>query len=512
MTTLHSSTEVRTSLRSKFLVDLAVMILAGILAAFGFPPVANIAPLLASIAMMMLVLLKSDRVGRPLRFDALLGLIFGLAFFGTLLWWLNIIGHAAYVAVIVAESLFLATAFVCLRLVLRFRLWPWWTSLVWVTFEYVRSAVPFGGLPWGRLAYSTVGTPFESYVRLAGLPLTSGLVFMMGTLFASMWAAPRRAWRPAAALAALTIAGVVLPTGVVDGGATKQVALVQGDVPTLFEPWPRGEILDKHVTETAELAQDIRSGRTPQPDLVLWPENSADTDPFTDSATNQSIQGAVADVRAPILVGAILDGPTPQTAYNVGIAWTKSGPGGSYLKQTLVPFGEYVPFRGILGGLTSRLDREVPRDMIPGDVAGIIEVGGMRLGAMICWDVAQDEIVRQTVASGAEVLVVQTSNASFTGTTQPAQQWQISRLRAIETGRSVLVPSTNGITGVIDADGGEVTRPPAQTSAHVSASIELAQGVTWGTRVGERAQLPVVVLAMLASVVAVVQRRRLAST
>jgi apolipoprotein N-acyltransferase len=484
------------------------MFSAGILAALGFPPVANIVPLLVSVVIVILVLRRNSRTGRLLRLDAALGLTYGFAFFGTLLWWMNIIGHEAYVVVVAAESLFFSAAFVCLRLVLRFRLWPWWTSLVWVAFEYLRGTVPFGGLPWGRLAYATVDTPFESYARLVGLPLTSGVVFFAGALVAMSLRNPRRAWHPAAALAVLVGAGIALPTGVADGGVEKRVALVQGDVPVLFEPWPRGEILVKHLMETSDLARAIRSGVLPQPDLVLWPENSTDIDPLSDATTRQSIQRAVIDVGAPILVGAIIDGPTPQSAYNVGIAWSESGPSGMYTKQKLVPFGEYVPFRGALGGLSSRLDREVPRDMIPGDAPGIMEVAGITLGDMICWDVAQDQIVRQTVESGAEALVVQTSNASFTGTAQPSQQWQISRLRAIQSARSVLVPSTNGITGVIDAQGNEVARAPTRTPATVSATIELGRGLTWGVRVGDRAQAPVAALAFLATAVAIAHRRR----
>lgn len=279
-------------------------------------------------------------------------------------------------------------------------------------------------------------------------------------------------------------------------------------MPVLFEPWPAGEILVKHLVENAKLARDIRTGSSPQPDLVLWPENSTDTDVLADPTAGERIQQAVADVGAPILVGAILDGPTPTEAYNVGIAWTDQGPGAMYVKQKLVPFGEYVPFRTKLGALSSRLDREVPRDMIPGDAPGILRVGGMTLGDMICWDVAHDRILRQTVEGGAEVLVVQTSNASFTGTAQPAQQWQISRLRAIQSGRSVLVPSTNGITGVIDAEGSEVVRALTQTATSVSAEIGLGTGETWGVRLSDRSQLPFALLALAATVAGLVHRYR----
>lgn len=101
------------------------------------------------MAAVVLTLRRSERLGRPLRYDAFLGVIFGLAFFSTLLWWLNVIGHEAYAAVVAVESVFLAVTFTCVRLVLRYRLWPAWASLGWLTVEDLRSAAPFGGLPWG---------------------------------------------------------------------------------------------------------------------------------------------------------------------------------------------------------------------------------------------------------------------------------------------------------------------------------------------------------------------------
>lgn len=207
----------------------AYALAAGFLAALGFPPVANLIPLIASTTILILMLRRNENLGRPLRCDAALGLTFGLGFFGTLLWWLNVISGEAYVAVVAAESLFVAAAFVCMRLVIRFRFWPLWTAVVWVAIEYVRSIVPFGGLPWGRWAYATVDTPFEAYARIAGLPATSGVVFLTGSLVAlALSTNLRSAWKPAILVAALALAGLALPTGVAGAGATKRVALVPG--------------------------------------------------------------------------------------------------------------------------------------------------------------------------------------------------------------------------------------------------------------------------------------------
>ncbi len=164
--------------------------------------------------------------------------------------------------------------------------------------------------------------------------------------------------------------------------------------------------------------------------------------------------------------------------------WTSSGAEGRYVKRKVVPYGEYVPFRQVLGPLVPKFDRFIPRDMLPGDQPNVLSAGGVTFGDTICWDIAFDGLIREAVAGGAQMLVVQTSNASFSGTAQPEQQFKISRLRAIETGRWVLVPSTNGISGIIDATGHVVARAPMHAPATLSASVPLANGSPPGVLLG----------------------------
>ena len=147
--------------------------------------------------------------------------------------------------------------------------------------------------------------------------------------------------------------------------------------------------------------------------------------------------------------------------------------------------------------MVPRFDRDIPRDMLPGDEPGTLRIGDIALGDTICWDIAYDGIVRGTTNAGAQMLVVQTSNASFTGTSQPAQQWNISRLRAIETGRWVLVPSTNGISGIADASGRPVARAPLDEPITLSAAVPLATGSTPALRVGGWIELLLVALGVV---------------
>ncbi|MFI5428465.1 apolipoprotein N-acyltransferase [Aeromicrobium sp. UC242_57] len=143
-----------------------------------------------------------------------------------------------------------------------------------------------------------------------------------------------------------------------------------------------------------------------------------------------------------------------------------------------MPFGEYVPFRKQAGSIFNRLARDIPRDMIAGDEPGAMTIADTRIGDTICYDIAYDSVIRRAMDGGAQLLVVQTSNAAFTGTSQPEQQWDISRLRAIETGRWVVVPSTNGISGAVDPSGHVVERAPMHQPATISTTVTLAASRT----------------------------------
>ncbi len=146
-------------------------------------------------------------------------------------------------------------------------------------------------------------------------------------------------------------------------------------------------------------------------------------------------------------------GPGPVDVRNQGIVWEPgTGPGESYSKIHPVPFGEYIPMRAQLARLFERLD-QIPRDMVPGTEPGLLDLAGTTVGDVICFEVAWDGVVHDLVDGGAELLVVQTNNATYMGTGQVEQQFAIARLRAVEVGRYVAVVATNGVSGIVAPDG-----------------------------------------------------------
>ncbi|MFJ9609441.1 apolipoprotein N-acyltransferase [Kitasatospora sp. NPDC101176] len=485
--------------------------LAGLLLALAFPPF-DLWPLsLLGVAALSLL-----TRGRTARQAAWTGFAFGLPFFLMLLSWLRVVGWDATVGLSVVEALFLAVLGSGLALTSRLPAWPLWAACLWITQEWARDRLPLGGFPWGRLAFANTATPYTPLAALGGAPLVTFAVALSGALLA--WAAlrlrgPGRAPK-AAALAALgavaaLLAGylVPVPTGAAD---TVKVAIVQGNVPNpgmdfLGRPMM---VLNNHAVATERLAADIRAGRVERPDIVIWPENSSDLDPFSDPLAYQRIDQAVKTVGVPTLVGTLVDGPDAQHVQNEGIVWDpKTGPGASYTKQHPVPFGEYVPFRAQLMKVITRLQR-VARDFYPGDHNGVMQLGPARIGDVICFEVAYDEIVRDTVDSGARVLVVQTNNATYARTGQPEQQLAMSRLRAVEHGRAVLIAATSGISAVISPDGTVQQRTEELTPAELSATVPLRDGTTVADRVGAAPEWTLAVAGLLACGAGVLVGRR----
>jgi apolipoprotein N-acyltransferase len=410
-----------------------------------------------------------------------------------LLPWLQVIGVYAWIPLALIEGLFYGLVGLATRAVRRLPGWPVWAATSWVLAEALRGVVPFGGFPWGRLAFATEDTPLAPAFAYVGAAGVTFLVALVGTTLA--WAVlrarrtPLRALVGLAAAAALACLASLVPFDPVAGDPppTVRVATVQGNVPGegLEAFAERRAVLDNHVDATLRLADRIRSGRAPRPDLVVWPENSSDIDPYSDPSAGAAIGDAVRAVGAPLLMGAVV-GDRPDTGWhNRAIVWSpRTGdPGRYYDKIHAVPFGEYIPLRSLLAPRIPALD-QIPSDMVPGTRAGLLDVGPARAGVLMCFEVAYDGLVRDLVRGGADLVVVPTNNATYTGTGQIEQQFAMSRLRAIETGRWVVVASTNGISGIVSPDGAVVARAPERAQAVLERDVRLTTQLTPAIRAG----------------------------
>ncbi len=410
--------------------------------------------------------------------------------------WMRAVGVDAWLMVGAVVAIYYGLLGTTIALVRRLPCWPIWAACLWSADEILMSAWPLGGFPWTRLAWATAETPFALWFPWVGATGVSLLVAMSGSVLA--WLVVSAKTRPRVAAAVLLSVALValLPVAIRPhslgpawqrGLPSATVAVVQGDVPGAGDDLVavHREVTANQVAATAELGSRVARGEVERPDFVLWPENSTAVDPFNDAATHESISSAVAAVDAPILVGAIVNGARPETVLNQGIVWTPDGVVDErYTKRHPVPFGEYIPFRDGLDGLKIGRLAMIPRDMLPGTRSTPLDINGLAVADLICFDVAFDDSVAEQVREGAQMITVQTSNAMFIKTAQPQQQFTISRLRAMETGRAVVVASTNGISGVIAPDGSIRSTIPPRTTDVLVAEVPLVRRLTLAATVG----------------------------
>ncbi|WP_213456823.1 apolipoprotein N-acyltransferase [Rhizomonospora bruguierae] len=452
--------------------------------------------------------------GRRARVGFGLGFVAGLALFLPLLSWTNLhTGRLPWVLLCLAEAAYLGllgalTAFVgpVLR---RAPAWPVVIGGLWVAQEALRDRTPFGGFPWGRLAFAQDGSPLLRLAAVGGAPLvTFGVAVLGGLLAYALTRLVAGRWRPAlAALAAgvaLTAAALLIPLGA-PAGPTVTVAVVQGNVPRMGLDFnaQRRAVLDNHVNATIALGEDVGAGRRPQPDLVVWPENSSDIDPLRNPDAAARIDAAAAAVRAPILVGAVLVGPGEGQVRNAGILWRPAGGPDLeqlYVKRHPVPFAEYVPLRDLARMVSKEVDR-VANDFVPGNEPGLIRAGRTTIGDVICFEVAYDEVVRDTVTGGADLLTVQTNNATFT-VAEAEQQLAMVRLRAVEHRRSALMASTVGVSAFVTADGQVHDTTGFNEPATIVRQLPLDAGRALATRLGYWPEVVLCGLALAAVVAA----------
>ncbi|GAA1596337.1 MULTISPECIES: apolipoprotein N-acyltransferase [Kribbella] len=492
----------------RLLPRVAVAVLAGGVLGFAFQP--HDLPWLTIVAVPLFL---AALHGISMKAGFLVGAAFGIAYYAVLVPWLSVIGGDAAIALAVLEGLFYAVFGLFATQVLKLRWWPLWIPCLWVATEFATASVPFGGFPWGKLAWAFSDAPLG---RLAAYVGIAGLSFVVAFLGVLVYAVLRRGtalrMRAVAVVAGLAIVfgSALIHLSLAGDGKTVTAAMVQGNVPGKgLEFLGRARTVTKnHLQATLDLEKEVQAGTVKKPDVVIWPENSTDIDPYKDDETRADIEEAVKAVDVPILVGAVTEGPGPNERQTTGIVWDPAtGPGQRYAKRHPVPFGEYIPFRNQLLPYIHRLEM-IGAQTVPGVGPGVMPIRGVTYGDVICFELAYDNVIQDVVKGGAQVLIVQTNNATYSGTGQPEQQFAITRMRAIETGRTILIASTSGISGVIRPDG-SVEHKSAQFTRDVYvANVPLQDGHTLATTLGGWPQWVLTALGLLGLVLAMVARRR----
>ena len=378
---------------------------------------------------------------------------------------------------------------------------PWVLALhfawLWLALEWSLTWL-LTGFPWLFVGYAFIDTPLAGFAPVGGVLAVSLAAVCTAALGAAAvagrpaqrrrqhgGAAPLAAWGGAAALAAVWIAGWGLgEVAWTERGERRGVSLVQGNLPQETKWTPEG-------WRAALARYEALSAPVWDSDIVLWPEaaipaphryNAARIDAMRQGARGDLVLGAtVREVRTVREVGDVRaagDGEVPLQAaparyYNAAV----STAGGVYRKRHLVPFGEYVPWRWLLGDAIALFDLPMA-DLAPGaSKQAPLQAAGLDLATAICYEVAYPRRVAMQ-ARDAALLVVLSNDTWFGASIGPPQHLQIARMRALETGRFLARATNNGVTAIVDERGTVVERLPQFQPGVLTGEVYATVGAT----------------------------------
>lgn len=459
---------------------------AGFLLNLGSPPVEWWPLTFVSVTLALLTL-----IGRNIGGALLAGAVFGTVFFTTHLVWVGeFLGPVPWIALAGVEAVLFGLGAVPIALAYRWTVrhrprgavqllaLPLLIGGLWASREVVMGAWPYSGFPWARVGMTQVGGPF---VEVASWTGATGLSFLVVTMCAAVvqWlrAGGLRFVRGLIPVGVVVVLLVVTPQFPTTSAGAFRVGWVQGNGPTgYFDVKAPGDVLAAQTTATRPLYG--------QPmDLLAWPEGGVDADPLSDARAAAALDRVVKAAEAPLLMNAATT--RGGAVFNTSLLWTADPADRQWHdKVNPVPFGEYVPDRWFYELLAPDLVGLIQREYTPGTNSPLMEVGDVRVGLAICFDVIYDTVIWAGAKQGAQLFVFQTNNADFRGTGENLQQLAFARMRAVETGRAVVNVSTVGTSQVIAPDGATLESVGVDTAGASISTVPLRTGLTPSTVLG----------------------------
>ena len=472
---------------------------SGVLVAFSLPPWGWWP--LAFIGIAIFARITTSGITRK-RTQFLLGTIFAFGWFAPGMCWMWFLTPPGYVIAVILFAAFHGVASV----VGSRSMYPLVAlPLAHALAETFRFSFPFGGVPLASLAISQSASPLVGIVRIGGPLLLTFCVLQIGFALSQLVVAPKMKHLAmfGAIVALVVCAGIVAPNGS-DTGETRTIAAVQGGGPqgTLAINTNPRDVVERHLAAT-------RTITSTNLDMVIWPENVIDVADFYDSVERVEIAEQAARLNAPFVVG-ITEDMNARYFTNAQIVVNEDGTlGDRYDKVRRVPFGEFVPLRGLLETLGAPVDR-IPRDALAGSDIAQLQVDDTTVGVVISWEVFFSGRANEGVEAGGSILVNPTNGSSYTGTILQTQQIASSRLRAIENGRWLVQVSPTGFSAFISPTGHVYDRTGVSEQRVLERTINLRSGRTLYSNLGD---LPfiVVMVAVLASLAFIARKRRVSA-
>ncbi len=440
------------------------------------------------LAPVMVLLIAASVTGASFWVASMVGFVAGMAFYISHIEWISqYLGPLPLIALSVLQSIFFALglgawAYLYNRLSKQKGFsTPLVLSLVfasvWTSREWLANNFPYGGFPWSRLSMTQSDSILANYAFLGGMSLVSFAVALIGiSIFFGIKTIRENNKLPIASgvtVVALFALAFLVPTGNTEKVGEIRIAAVQGNANAgLFANPERGSILNNHIS-ASDLIPRSEIGDL---DLIVWPENASDIDPLRNPDIQNQIEDYVAEYSAPLVFGTITE--RSGQVFNSSLYWDNEGLQDYYDKKRPVPFAEYVPHRDFYRLFAPELIDLISRDYSFGVRDGIYELEQATAGTLICFEIAEDDIPRELVDQGSQIILSQTNNADFGFSDETYQQAAIAKLRAIETGRVVVNISTVGKSVIYDADGSTIDEVDWFEPAVMVETLDLREGKT----------------------------------
>jgi apolipoprotein N-acyltransferase len=351
--------------------------------------------------------------------------------------------------------------------------------------EAIRWVVPFGGVPMSSLAMGPIDTYLVDVVRVGGPLLLIGAIGLVAIMVEGALSTRfRTVIGSLVAVGILVGVAQVAPTGRSEDVIMASVVQAGGELGTRAASSDQVAVLDRHLAAIEANPIDT--------DLMVWSESSVTTFAPLEQSRELSILSELATDLNTVIVANFseIDGDNFRNA-SVSI---DPGMGliDRYDKVHLVPFGEYIPLRGLIENFADL--SLISREALPGSGPGIIKSRLGPIGNVISFEVYFPERVRSGIRSGARIITNPTLASSYTNSLVPEQSLASARLRAVESDRWVLQASTTGYSAIVAPDGKVVARSNLKQQTVLTSQVQLRTGDTWATRFGK---LPISILATL---------------
>jgi apolipoprotein N-acyltransferase len=446
----------------------------------------------APLALAFLLYILSDRT-LAMRLASVF--LFGSAFYLPLLSWSNTyVGNIPWLLLALLQTLFfLPLAFIRwsknnLQIYLLF-------PSLWVALEWGLAHFPFGGFGWGRVGFSQANSPYSQLAQLGGVPLLSFFVASLAVVVLFLFFGERNlqdlkkqgriAGGVMAAVVLLSLS-IPLPQSI----SKINVLGVQGGVPRLgLEFNERAKaVFQLHLDATKKYL----SSSSKKVDLIVWPENSIDVDPFENIDISSEIESLVTSSEIPLIAGAVTR--VGNEYFNESILWLpKSGVKSRYAKQHLTPFGEYIPLRTLAEKVSPHAQNVA--DFSAGGFNVLHKIGSATIAPLICYELLDDALGR-SMGRDSNVILVQTNSATFGLSSESAQQLNITRIRAIEHQRHIVSIATSGISAFIDPRGRITDQTGQNVQALISRNVDLINAVSVSDKFGSVIEVACIFLAI----------------